>query len=91
LDHQLKKITLLYKFQEKEVCKDLSDIQKQEDARSDGGDNHMEQSDDEGDDEKMDMLGGSLAVRGWHSITWHLDISLFKDSCLLKTLHLIYL
>ena len=42
LDHQLKKITLLYRLQEKEVFKDLSDIRKQEDAGWDGGDCHMD-------------------------------------------------
>ena len=57
LDRELKKITLFYESQEKELCEDLTelekDIQKQEDAGMDGGDRYLEQSDDEDDDESI--------------------------------------
>jgi len=57
LDRELKKITLFYESQEKELCEDLNelekDIQKQEDAGMDGGDRYLEQSDDEDDDESI--------------------------------------
>jgi len=60
LDRELKKITLFYQSQEKELCEDLTelekDIQKQEDAGIDGGDRYMEQSDDEDDDESISIL-----------------------------------
>lgn len=60
LDRELKKITRFYESQEKELCEDLTelekDIQKQEDAGMEGGDRYLEQSDDEDDDESISIF-----------------------------------